>query len=81
MLNSKEIEKAYSRIRSLIIKTPLITNETITRHVIISSIKKYPNNTPKIGIKYATWVWKTNPLTVNILNLNNQAKPVATTPR
>ena len=31
MLNSKEIEKAYSRIRSLIIKTPLITNETINK--------------------------------------------------
>ena len=34
-----------------------------------------------MGIKYATWVWNTNPLTVKILNLINHASPVATTPK
>ena len=49
--------------------------------MITSSIRKNPKIIPNTGIKYATWVWNTNPLTVNILNLINQAKPVATTPR
>ena len=53
----------------------------MTFQVIISSIKKYPKIIPKIGIKYATWVWKTKPLTVKILNLISQAKPVAITPK
>ena len=53
----------------------------MTFQVIISSIKKYPKNIPKIGIKYATWVWKTKPFTVKILNLISQAKPVAITPK
>ena len=34
-----------------------------------------------MGIKKATWLWKTNPFTVNILNLINQANPVAITPK
>ena len=34
-----------------------------------------------MGIKYATWVWKTRPFTVRILNLINHAKPVAITPK
>ena len=49
--------------------------------MITSSIRKNPKIIPNTGIKYATWVWNTNPFTVNILNLINQAKPVATTPR
>ena len=49
--------------------------------VITSFIKKYPKKTPNIGIKYATWVWKTKPFTVNILNLTSQANPVATVPK
>ena len=53
----------------------------MTFQVIISSIKKYPKIIPKIGIKYATWVWKTKPFTVKILNLINHAKPVAITPK
>ena len=38
------------------IKIPrrIITKETKTLHVIVSSIKKYPKTIPKIGIKYAT---------------------------
>ena len=59
----------------------IINNEIKTLQVIISSIKKYPNKTPNMGIKYATLVWNTRPFTVNILNLINQANPVATTPR
>ena len=53
----------------------------MTFQVIISSIKKYPKIIPKIGIKYATWVWKTKPFTVKILNLISQANPVAITPK
>ena len=49
--------------------------------VIISFIRKYPKIIPKIGIRYATCVWNTNPLTVKILNLINHANPVATIPR
>ena len=59
----------------------IINNEIKTLHVIISFIKKYPKIIPKMGIRYATCVWKTNPFTVNILNLINQAKPVATIPK
>ena len=59
----------------------IITNDARTLHVIISSIKKYPKIIPKIGIKYATWVWNTKPLIVNILNLINHANPVAITPK
>ena len=59
----------------------IITNDTKTLHVIISSIKKYPKIIPKIGIRYATWVWKTKPFTVKILNLINHASPVAIMPR
>ena len=59
----------------------ITTNDAITFQVITSSIRKYPKIIPKIGIKYATWVWKTKPLTVNILNLISQAKPVAITPK
>ena len=59
----------------------IITKDTKTLQVIISFIKTYPKKIPKIGIRYATWVWKTRPLTVKILNLINQANPVATTPK
>ena len=46
-----------------------------------SSITRYPKIIPKIGIKYATWVWNTNPLTVKIRKRISQANPVATTPK
>ena len=53
----------------------IIIRETKTFHVICSSRTRYPNIIPKMGIKYATWVWNTNPLTVKILNLINKNLP------
>ena len=62
---------------------PMIThnNDINTLGVIISSKKIYPKITPNIGIRYATWDWNIKPLFFKILNLSNQAMPVATTPK